>query len=234
MSRFFNMESPVFQFLSRLADLMILNVIFLITCIPIVTIGAAWTSLSYMTMKMIRNEESYIVRGYFKSFKQNFKQSTIMWLIVLVAGFVLYMDYRIMSVMTDVPGHNIILIGIYAVTLLSLFVLQYLFPLVAKFYNSTKNMFRNALLMSIRHLPFTVIMTVIFVGSGIVTFINGYTITYGLLIWIMGGFAIVSLTNSWFMVRIFDKYIPEATEEKEEEAEEAAATEEVAELPENE
>ena len=234
MSRFFNMESPVFQFLSRLADLMILNVIFLITCIPIVTIGAAWTSLSYMTMKMIRNEESYIVRGYFKSFKQNFKQSTIMWLIVLVAGFVLYMDYRIMSVMTDVPGHNIILIGIYAVTLLSLFVLQYLFPLVAKFYNSTKNMFRNALLMSIRHLPFTVIMTVIFVGSGIVTFINGYTITYGLLIWIMGGFAIVSLTNSWFMVRIFDKYIPEATEEKEEEAEEAAAAEEVAELPENE
>lgn len=234
MSRFFNMESPVFQFLSRLADLMILNVIFLITCIPIVTIGAAWTSLSYMTMKMIRNEESYIVRGYFKSFKQNFKQSTIMWLIVLVAGFVLYMDYRIMSVMTDVPGHNIILIGIYAVTLLSLFVLQYLFPLVAKFYNSTKNMFRNALLMSIRHLPFTVIMTVIFVGSGIVTFINGYTITYGLLIWIMGGFAIVSLTNSWFMVRIFDKYIPEATEEKEEESEEAAAAEEVAELPENE
>lgn len=220
MGRLFNMESPVFQALSRLADLMLLNIIFLVTCIPIVTIGAAWTSLSYMTLKMVRNEESYIVRGYFKSFKQNFKQSTIMWIIVLLLAFLLYMDYRIMAVMTDVPGHNIIMIGIYAITLMGIFLLQYLFPLVAKFYNNTKNMFKNAFFMSIRHLPFTVIMTVIFIGSGILTFLNGYTLVYGILIWLLGGFALVSLANSWFMVKIFDKYIPEEKEdEKEEETE---------------
>lgn len=220
MGRLFNMESPVFQALSRLADLMLLNIIFLVTCIPIVTIGAAWTSLSYMTLKMVRNEESYIVRGYFKSFKQNFKQSTIMWIIVLLLAFLLYMDYRIMAVMTDVPGHNIIMIGIYAITLMGIFLLQYLFPLVAKFYNNTKNMFKNAFFMSIRHLPFTVIMTVIFIGSGVLTFLNGYTLVYGILIWLLGGFALVSLANSWFMVKIFDKYIPEEKEdEKEEETE---------------
>ena len=229
MGRLFNMESPLFQGLSRIADLMILNIIFLITCIPIVTIGAAWTSLSYMTLKMVRNEESYIVRGYFKSFKQNFKQSTLIWVIVLVLGFVLYMDYRIMAVMTDVPGHNLIMIGIYAITLIGLFIMQYLFPLVARFYNSTKNMFRNAFLMSVRHLPFTVIMSVIFIGSGILTFLNGYTLTYGILIWLLGGFALISMTNSWFMAKIFDKYMPEETEEASEET-----TEEMAELPENE
>lgn len=217
MGRLFNMESPLFQALSRLADLMLLNIIFLVTCIPIVTIGAAWTSLSYMTLKMVRNEESYIVRGYFKSFKQNFKQSTIMWIIVLLLAFLLYMDYRIMAVMTDVPGHNIIMIGIYAITLMGIFLLQYLFPLVAKFYNNTKNMFKNAFFMSIRHLPFTVIMTVIFIGSGVLTFLNGYTLVYGLLIWLLGGFALVSLANSWFMVKIFDKYIPEEKEEEKEE-----------------
>lgn len=226
MGRLFNMESPLFQALSRLADLMLLNIIFLVTCIPIVTIGAAWTSLSYMTLKMVRNEESYIVRGYFKSFKQNFKQSTIMWIIVLLLAFLLYMDYRIMAVMTDVPGHNIIMIGIYAITLMGIFLLQYLFPLVAKFYNNTKNMFKNAFFMSIRHLPFTVIMTVIFIGSGVLTFLNGYTLVYGLLIWLLGGFALVSLANSWFMVKIFDKYIPE---EKEDEVSKGTA-----ELPENE
>lgn len=214
MGRLFNMESPLFQALSRLADLMLLNIIFLVTCIPIVTIGAAWTSLSYMTLKMVRNEESYIVRGYFKSFKQNFKQSTIMWIIVLLLAFLLYMDYRIMAVMTDVPGHNIIMIGIYAITLMGIFLLQYLFPLVAKFYNNTKNMFKNAFFMSIRHLPFTVIMTVIFIGSGVLTFLNGYTLVYGLLIWLLGGFALVSLANSWFMVKIFDKYVPEEKEEE--------------------
>ena len=139
MNRFFNMESPIFVFLSRMADLMILNVVFLITCIPIVTIGAAWSSLYYVTLKMVRNEESYIVRSYFKSFKQNFKQSTLMWIIVLILGFLLYMDLRIMTVMESSAGSNVIRIGIYMLGLVGIFVLQYLFPLVAKFFNSTKN-----------------------------------------------------------------------------------------------
>lgn len=209
MNRFFNMESPIFVFLSRMADLMILNVVFLITCIPIVTIGAAWSSLYYVTLKMVRNEESYIVRSYFKSFKQNFKQSTLMWIIVLILGFLLYMDLRIMTVMESSAGSNVIRIGIYMLGLVGIFVLQYLFPLVAKFFNSTKNMFRNAFLMAIRHLPQTVVMAVISAGSVIITFLNGWTLTYGLLIWIMIGFALVAMANSWFLVRIFDKYIPE-------------------------
>lgn len=217
MSRFFNMESPIFVFLSRMADLMILNVVFLITCIPIVTIGAAWSSLYYVTLKMIRNEESYIVRSYFKSFKQNFKQSTLMWIIVLILGFLLYMDLRIMTVMESSAGSNVIRIGIYMLGLVGIFVLQYLFPLVAKFFNSTKNMFRNAFLMAIRHLPQTVVMAVISTGSVILTFLNGWTLTYGLLIWIMVGFALVAMANSWFLVRIFDNYVP-----KEEESSDAA------------
>lgn len=217
MSRFFNMESPIFVFLSRMADLMILNVVFLITCIPIVTIGAAWSSLYYVTLKMVRNEESYIVRSYFKSFKQNFKQSTLMWIIVLILGFLLYMDLRIMTVMESSAGSNVIRIGIYMLGLVGIFVLQYLFPLVAKFFNSTKNMFRNAFLMAIRHLPQTVVMAVISAGSVILTFLNGWTLTYGLLIWIMVGFALVAMANSWFLVRIFDNYVP-----KEEESSDAA------------
>ncbi len=217
MSRFFNMESPIFVFLSRMADLMILNVVFLITCIPIVTIGAAWSSLYYVTLKMVRNEESYIVRSYFKSFKQNFKQSTLMWIIVLILGFLLYMDLRIMTVMESSAGSNVIRIGIYMLGLVGIFVLQYLFPLVAKFFNSTKNMFRNAFLMAIRHLPQTVVMAVISAGSIILTFLNGWTLTYGLLIWIMVGFALVAMANSWFLVRIFDNYVP-----KEEESSDAA------------
>lgn len=212
MNRFFNMDSGIFQFLSRLADLMILNVIFLITCIPIVTIGAAWTSLYYMTLKMVRNEESYIVRGYFKAFKENFRQSTIMWLIVLVFGFILYMDFRILGAMEGTSGAGILRVGVSMVCTLAIMVLMYLFPLLSKFYNSIKNTFLNAFLMSIRHLPQTLIMAVITIGAVLLTFFNGYTLVYGILIWIMLGFALVALANSWFLVRIFDKYIPEENE----------------------
>lgn len=65
MSSFFNMDSPVMRFLSRLCDLMILNILCLICCIPIVTIGASITALYSVTLKMVKGEDSYIAKGFF-------------------------------------------------------------------------------------------------------------------------------------------------------------------------
>lgn len=73
---FFNLDSPVMRFLTKVADLIILNILFLICCIPIVTIGAASTALYTVTMKSVRDEESYVIRSYFKAFKDNFKIGT--------------------------------------------------------------------------------------------------------------------------------------------------------------
>ena len=74
MRSFFDLDNPFIQFLNRLTDVVILNVICLICCIPIVTIGTSITALNYVTMKMARNEEGYIVRDFFKSFRENFRQ----------------------------------------------------------------------------------------------------------------------------------------------------------------
>ena len=72
---FFNLDSPFMRFLTKMADLIILNILYMICCIPIVTIGAASTALYTVSMKAVKNEESYIIRGYFKAFKENFKIS---------------------------------------------------------------------------------------------------------------------------------------------------------------
>lgn len=69
MDRLFNMDNKFFTVMGRVADLIMLNVVFLICCLPIVTIGASLTALHYVTLKMARNEESYIIRSFFKSFK---------------------------------------------------------------------------------------------------------------------------------------------------------------------
>ena len=89
MDRIFNMDNKFFVFMGRVADLMILNILCIICCIPIITIGASVTAMYYVTLKMARNEESYIVRSFFKSFKENFKQATVIWLVALVAGILL-------------------------------------------------------------------------------------------------------------------------------------------------
>ena len=86
MDRLFNMDNKFFTVMGRVADLIMLNVVFLICCLPIVTIGASLTALHYVTLKMTRNEESYIIRSFFKSFKQNFKQATVINLIMLAVA----------------------------------------------------------------------------------------------------------------------------------------------------
>ena len=79
--KFFNLDSPVMQALGKMADLMWLNILTLICCIPVVTAGASLTAMHYMALKIVRNEECYITKGFFKSFKENFKQATLIWLL---------------------------------------------------------------------------------------------------------------------------------------------------------
>ena len=94
MNGLFNLDSPIMRFLSKVCDLMILNVMCIICCLPIVTAGASITALYTITMKMVRGEESYIFKGFLKAFKENFKQSTIIWLIMAVLGiFVFVLSY---------------------------------------------------------------------------------------------------------------------------------------------
>ena len=92
MDRFFNMDNKFFSMMSRVADLILLNVLCIICCIPIVTAGASITAMFYVTLKMVRDEESYIVKSFFKSFKENFKQALVINIIMLAVGGVLALD----------------------------------------------------------------------------------------------------------------------------------------------
>lgn len=102
MGRFFSMDNKFFTFMNKVADLCILNIICLVCCIPIVTAGASITAMYYVTLKMVRNEEAYIVRSFFKSFKDNFKQATIINLIMIAVGAVLYLDLNVAKICLEV------------------------------------------------------------------------------------------------------------------------------------
>ena len=83
MSHFFQPENPIMRFLSRFCDLMFLNCLFLLSCIPIITIGAAISSLYYMVLKMHKDEEPSTAKGYVKAFRSSFRQATLIWLPLL-------------------------------------------------------------------------------------------------------------------------------------------------------
>ncbi len=211
MRNFFNMDNPVFRTLGKLADLMMLNIVFIICCIPIVTIGASLTGLSYVTLKMAEDEDGYIVKAFFKSFRQNFKQATIIWLIMLVIGCVLGLDLFILSQASGTLA-NVFRIGITATVFVYLMIMVYLFAVLARFDNPVKITMKNALIMAIADLPRTIVIMVIPVAAVIITMLNAYTLVYGTLVWLLCGFSLVSYANCFFIKKVFAKYIPKEEE----------------------
>ena len=218
MGNFFSMDSKFFTFMGKVADLMILNVLCIICCIPIVTAGPAITAMFYVTLKMVRNEESYIVKGFFKSFKENLKQGILINLIMLLFGALILIDLRIMGNMEG-SVYKALYTVFLAFGVVYIMIFLYIYPVLAKFYNSIKNTFVNALLMSIRHLPYTFLMALVTAAPvAAIIFIPSEGVQSGLMLaGIMIGFSLVAYINSYFFVKIFDNYIPKEEEMSEEE-----------------
>lgn len=159
--KFFDLDSPFMQFLNKVADLLWLNVIAFVCCIPIVTVGASLTALHSVALKIVRNEEGYITRNYFKAFKNNFRQATLIWLMFLGVFGVLIGDFYILKV-TQMSYGQVFQIVIMAVSFLALFTFTYVFAVLARFENKIIQTIKNAFVMSILQFPKTILMIILY------------------------------------------------------------------------
>ena len=135
-------DNPVISGMSRIFDMMCLNVLWLVCSLPIFTIGASTTAMYTVMLKVVKNEEGYIVKGFFKAFKENFKKSTIIWLILLVIGGFLGADLYLTSSAKGSVGMALRAI-FAALELLVLAVGIYAFGLTARYENSIKGTIRS-------------------------------------------------------------------------------------------
>ena len=204
------MDSPLMRFLTKIADLMVLNILFCVTSIPLITIGASWTALYSVTLKMVRDEEGSVSRSYFRSFRQNFRQATLLWLGVLVVLALLVLDIRVLNGMAGGTAPGLLRVGVEILALLGIMVLQYLFPSLARFEASLADTLKNACVMALAYLPKTALMTAAAVGAVWITQINNTTIAIGLMVWPLIGFALMAFGNSGILRKIFDNYVPKA------------------------
>ncbi len=213
----FKLDSPLMTFLNKVADILILSIVFMVACIPIFTGGAAFTAAYYMSFKMVKNEETYIVRGFFKAFKENFKQATIIWLFVLLLGGLIFADYYIiLESGMDFPRW--IRIATVTVSIIAAFGAVFVFPLQAYFSNTVKNTIKNAFLMALSHIPSAFLLVAIYaVPYAIVYFVN-YLIPAVFLL----GFGCIFYFKAFVLLKVFKHYEPEdETQELDDEAEAA-------------
>lgn len=175
MNSLFDPNNSVMQFITRIVYSVYLNILWFICCIPIVTIGASTTALYYVTLKMAKNEEGNITKAFFHSFKTNFKQGAVITLILLALGIVLGIDGYVLYHMRFENAGWTILTAIFIVAAVAYgIVLMYIFPLLSHFDNTTKAMFKNALMIGMRFLLCTALIAFIHFAM-LYTVINLFT-----------------------------------------------------------
>ena len=203
MGGIFNYDGPLFRFLDKAVNIIILNVLFLICSIPIFTIGASMTALYYMTLKLAAGEEGYIVQGFFKSFKQNFKQATIIWLIMMLIAVVFRLDFYAVNSLGATTFSTVLRVGLIAIFIIWLIELSYVFPVLSHFENTVKATMKNALAMAIASLPMTVIIFLIWCGAGFIEYIFFWR---AVPIILMVGFSGPAFLSSFVFRKVFKKY----------------------------
>ncbi len=199
-----NINSPIFQFLNTFTEFVLLNAVFLITCIPLITIGASITALYTVTLREARGEEGYLVRSYWKAFLENFRKSTLLFLVYFSSGCVLLFNL-VFWLQMQTPAGNLLLTGICLLSLLWLVSLLYVFPLQARFENSLSQTLRNALLLALSNRLCTVVILLLFLAAAALFCL---TSVFRLFLLVFG-FAFLAYCNSFFFLKVFRKYEPE-------------------------
>ena len=210
MGKIFNINNPFWTFMGKLVDVVVLHFIWLVCCLPIVTIGPSTIALYYALLKDTRDEGAHYVKDFFKSFKQNMKQGIVLGLIMLIFGALLtfsiqfYLRLESTSLAITVVKALAILVA-----LLYLMLLQYVFALLARFDNTVKRTIQNAFVFSIRYIGWTILMIIILVAY---IFVVLWFMFIPLMI---PGYALVVFLDCYILNHIFKPYIkdPDAEED---------------------
>lgn len=200
----FRGDSAYSQIMTKVFDVFWLSVISILCCIPVITIGASLSSLYYVMLKLVRDEETAVTRNYFKAFKQNFVQSLPVTLLLLVIIGILTADFHILG--QNGSQNASIIYGCCVVILLAAAaVFSYVFPLMARYQNTLRKTFENAARLAASHLWQTVVMVVVNLFPLGWFLISAETFAAVFWIWVFIGMGIQAFVNSLIIRKIFDR-----------------------------
>lgn len=195
----FKVDSPLYEFFRRFRDVLVLNFLWFIFSLPIITIGASNLAVYSVTMKMVEDKDGYIGKEFIKAFKSNFKQSILLEILTAGVLFVIYLNIRLYFLIESRPL-PLLIVGIFSSVYFWLSLL-YAYPLSARYKNSLMNTLSNSFQISTKYIWKTILLTII-VGFVIITCLyNTTTMFFGILM----GPTFIMFTISSFTLPIFRK-----------------------------
>ena len=205
MKGLFSPDAPLAHILSTLFDLMLLNIVFLVCCLPVVTIGAAYAALQQQTFALVRGG-SVSVSKFFKAFRENAKNAIMVWMAFLMITFVVYVDVQTLRT-GQLPLGGFVLVLVWALYLVCIAVMAYVIPMIVKFENSLKNYIICSFFLAFSHLPTTALLLLLHIGPVVIFLLYPNVFLAMLPFWLLIAFSLVSLCSAWLLTRCFNDYL---------------------------
>ncbi len=203
----FSMDNAIGRFLDLVWKWIVLNFLCLIFSLPIITIGPSVTAMYSVLLKIAKRENVTLVKDYFRSFKQNLKQAILIEVFLLVAAVLIgFTTYYCRQLRKDYEFYEYWLYAVYFVMFVYLMAASYIYPLLSMFENTVKETLKNALLLPIAHIGWTLLILIISIGPLYLCYVNADIMKWGLLFYLLCGFAVIGQINSVIFVKIFSQY----------------------------
>ena len=201
--RFFSYDNPVWRVVMKAGQIWWLNILWVLTSLPVITIGASTTALIYSCRKL-QKEEGYPTANFFHSFRDNFLQSTLIWILyaatgaLLLWGLVFYnqTDYSEMKLLWAV---DIALLIPWGLSFL------YVFGVQSRFVNPVTKTIRYSLILSIRHFRYTFQMVLM---AAVLIYVNTTTVVLVNFLTLFFGAGLMAYLFSLYYEKVFERYIP--------------------------
>lgn len=172
MGGIFSYDNPIMSAISKITNCILLNMLFLLCCVPVVTAGASFTAMYYTVEKNVKNNRGYVCSSFFTSFKENFKKATQVWLLLLVLELIFLSDFFVVNYVRQAGE---MLGNIYPLFLVIMFLIAlyavWFFANLARFDNSVKNLMKNSLVLMIRFPGATFMIAFALIFAGIITYL---------------------------------------------------------------
>ena len=204
MGNLFRLDSPFMKFLTMVTNLVCLNVLWLLCCLPVITAGAATVAMYYVVFQYITKRDDTVVKPFFKAFKENFRSVTPVWILNLLIGLALAAEVFYLS-----QGAENWLILVFAVlAFIYIGATSYLYPLIARYDAPIRRAVVNSFALSAKHLFSTVLVVALNVVAPALLIYDINAFWKVGIFWTLGAFALIAYLNGRILLSVFQKYEP--------------------------
>ena len=196
------------EMMGRLWDIVLLNLLFLLCSIPIVTIGASLTAMHCVLLQFVRDDDVHFVKDFFKTFKREFRQSTLLWLPMLLIAAVLFADQSMILPGLEGAPRTLLFLASLFFEVFWLLLMIYLWPLQARYTNPLRQTVKNALLIGVWKFPQTILCAVIYLALPLAYMLYEPAQPVVIILYLICGFSAPGLMADVVVNRVFLTVIP--------------------------